>query len=166
MLNFIVAMGKNYAIGRNGILPWHLPADLQHFKRITEGNSIIMGRKTFESLPKILPNRHHIVITRDTQYKVDDNRITVLHSLESLTESLEKDKEYFVIGGSEIFEQLLPKTNRIYMTELEQEFEADTFFPELSMWEWIERDSREGTLDEKNKIPHRYVILERKFKVG
>ena len=160
MVSFIVALGKNNAIGKDGHLPWHLPNDLKHFKVITEHHPVIMGRKTFESLPKILPNRHHIVITRDKTYKVNDGRVSIFYSLSEMLNKLDDKKEYFVIGGAEVFKALYPFCSKMYLTILERNFDADTFFLELDWTHWKVVQVKLGVLDDKNIIPHRFVTLE------
>ncbi|MDP4144184.1 MAG: dihydrofolate reductase [Bacillota bacterium] len=161
MLNIIVAVAKNLAIGRDNRLLWHLPNDLKYFKEITSGNTIIMGRKTFNSLPKILPNRHHIVLTRDKNFKVEDDRVTIFNSVEGLISSLDDSKQYFIIGGGEIYKQLLPFANRIYLTTVDKEYDADTYFPALNLNQWKVIDEKQGIIDEKNTLVHKFSILDR-----
>ena len=165
MYSFVVAIGKNNEMGVNNHLPWHLPSDIKFFRDITWNHPMIMGRKTFESLPKVLPNRHHIVLTRDASYKFDHPQVTIVYSLDELLSITPPGKEYSVIGGSQIFELLLPYTDRIYLTTIDKSFEADTYFIEPDLMEWMVTEEREGILDEKNTIPHRFITLERKVNV-
>lgn len=162
MLSIIVAMAKNRALGKDNKMLWYLPNDLKRFREITTGHKIIMGRKTFESLPGILPNRHHIVMTRNKSYKVEDDRVTVVHSINELMKMLNDEDEFFIIGGGEICSQLLPYTEKLYLTLLDEEFEADAFFPEIDMSRWIVIEKEEGIQDDKNLIPYTYITLQRK----
>lgn len=135
MLSYVVAIGKNNELGNNGTLPWYLPEDLAYFKKVTTSNLnenvIIMGRKTFNALPFILPNRHHIVITRDKSFSVNDKNLSVVHDIDYIKKLQLEDKEYFVIGGAEIFKQLLPNTSKFYMTFVHKTFNADVHFPTI-----------------------------------
>ncbi|MBU3091724.1 dihydrofolate reductase [Clostridium sp. CM028] len=161
MLTCIVAIGENFAIGKNNKLLWHFSKDLKRFKQITSGNTIIMGRKTFESLPGILPQRHHIVITQNKNFVVNDERVTVLNSKEELLESLEDSKEYFVIGGGEIYKLLLPHCNKIHLTKVHKEYDAEVFFPELNYLEWNIREEETGYIDDDKTTPYSFLTLER-----
>ena len=161
MLSIIVAVAENNAIGRENKLLWRLPNDLANFKRITMGNTMIMGRKTFESLPGLLPGRDHFVLTRDKSFQVDNERVKVFNSLEELLKSLNAEKENFIIGGGEIYKALMPYVEKIYLTKVEKTFEADTFFPEINYSNWHEIEATKGVLDEKNLIPHSFVVLEK-----
>jgi Dihydrofolate reductase len=163
MISYVVAMDKNNAIGKNNSLPWYLPNDLQKFKTITttKSQTIIMGRKTFESLPNILPDRHHIVLTRDRNYKVEDERVTVFNRIKDIELLAEDDKEYFVIGGGEIFNLLFPYTDKMYITKIDESFEGDTFFPKYDGTEWEIIEEKEGLVDEDNKYEHKFIVLQR-----
>lgn len=138
MLSAIGAVSSNDMIGRDNKLLWHISEDLKRFKKITEGSTIIMGRKTFESLPKVLPNRVHIVLTKDKNYKVHDERVKVVYSIDSLNSFIEGDEEAFVIGGGEIYSLFMPYINKIYLTRIHKEYEGDTKFPEIDMKIWSE----------------------------
>lgn len=164
MISYVVAMDKNNLIGKGNELPWHLPNDLEKFKKITTDKSktIIMGRKTFESLPKILPDRHHIVLTRDKSYKIEDESVTVVNRVEDIKPLIEDAKEYFVIGGGEIFNLLFPYTSRMYITRIDASFEGDTFFKKYNENEWKVVGEKEGLIDENNKYKHKFIVLERK----
>lgn len=164
MLSFVVAISKNNVIGLDNKIPWYLPDDLKKFKEITTGKTktMIMGRKTFESLPQILPDRHHMVLTRDKNYKVDDNRVTIVNNEEDLENYIKDKKEYFVIGGEEIFSLLFPYTNKMYITEIDADIPGDTLFPKYNEKEWNVIELKEGKIDEDNKYVHIFKILERK----
>lgn len=159
MLSIVVAVGKNYIIGKENGLLWHLPNDLKHFRKITEGHTIIMGRKTFESIGRVLPNRRHIVLTRSSDFQVEG--VEKASSIEEVLKLVENEEEAFVIGGGEIYRQFLPLVQRIYMTEVDIEKDADVFFPAIDSLEWKVVEEEPGVLDERNTIPHRFLILER-----
>jgi len=144
MINIIVAMSKNKVIGNANTLIWHLPEDLKRFKQLTTGNTIVMGRKTYESIGRPLPNRRSIIITRDTNYKVDGCEV-----VNSLEEALElSNNNCFIIGGGEIYRQALDKADRLYITKIEKEFEGDTTFPSFINGEWYESNYEEFKNDE------------------
>ncbi|MGZ5278974.1 MAG: dihydrofolate reductase [Pseudobdellovibrionaceae bacterium] len=140
ILSSIAAMARNRVIGTGNKLPWHLPEDFKFFKEKTKGHVLIMGRKTFESLPKPLPNRFHIVITRQEGYRVDDPNVEIVHNLNSAIElahmlttkyKAKFGDEVFVCGGGEIYSQAMDVVDRIYLTVIEQDFEGDAKFPEF-----------------------------------
>ncbi|RZK44166.1 MAG: dihydrofolate reductase [Pedobacter sp.] len=158
-ISIVVAISENNAIGKNNELLWHLPADLKHFKNITTGHTIIMGRKTFDSIGKPLPNRKNIVITRNTDLKVEG--IDFVNSLEEALKLCGSDEESFIIGGAEIYKQALPLTSRIYLTKVHENFEADTFFPEIPEHLWKEIESITHEADDKNKYTYTFSTLER-----
>lgn len=162
MLTMIAAVAKNNAIGKDNKLLCHLPDDLKRFKKITTGHTIIMGRKTFESLPRILPDRHHIVISRNKTFKIGDDRVTVVYSIEELLFLLNKDEECFVIGGEEIYRQLLPYSKKIYLTVVDEEFNADAFFPDIDYKDWVVTEEINCIYNEKNSIPYKFITLKRK----
>ncbi len=158
-LAIIVAISENNAIGKNNQLLWHLPADLKHFKNITTGNTIIMGRKTFDSIGKPLPNRRSIVVTRNAGLVIPG--VEVVASLEDAIELCKHDKEAFIIGGAEIYQQALPFATHIYLTRVHQKYEADTFFPVLNPNEWRELSSVNHLADEKNEVDYTFSMMER-----
>lgn len=161
MISLIVAMDQNRVIGKDNQLPWYLPADLQYFKKVTMGKPIIMGRKTFESIGRVLPGRENIIVTRNQSYTNSD--CTILHTIDEIKQYADQsEQEVFVIGGAEIFKEILPVTDRIYITEIEASFEGDTYFPSLDENEWITSSSTPGIVDEKNVYAHRFVVLERR----
>ncbi|MCL1996950.1 MAG: dihydrofolate reductase [Defluviitaleaceae bacterium] len=135
MLSCIAAVGQNNELGKNGKLPWHIKEDLQYFKETTLGKTIIMGRVTFESLPQVLPDRKHIVITQNPNFFVNDRRVEVLHSIEDLKDLENRfvgEEEAFVIGGGQIYSALLPMCKRLYITRIHKNFDADTHFPHIN----------------------------------
>ena len=160
MLSIIVAVSENNVIGKDNDLIWHLPRDLKHFKDTTTGHYIIMGRKTFESNGRPLPNRTNVIITRDKNYTAEG--CIVVHSLEEAIKRAENDSEPFIIGGGKIYEQALPLVDRIYLTQIHHSFEGDTYFPELDMNEWVVTDKRDFEPDEKNRYPFSILVLDRK----
>ncbi|OAA93869.1 dihydrofolate reductase [Clostridium coskatii] len=131
MLHIIAALNEYYALGRDNKLLWHIPEDLKRFKDITYGKSIIMGRKTFESLPCILPKRKHIVITRDKSYNILDERVEIVHHVEDVLKYKDSPIESFVSGGGEIYKQLLPYCNKLYLTKIHSHEKGDTYFPKF-----------------------------------
>lgn len=135
MITLIAAASENNALGKQGNLLWHLPTDFKRFKALTTGHCIIMGRKTFETFPKLLPNRKHIIITRQANYAATD--CIVVDSLqEAIVQAYKIDKMPFVIGGGEIYHQALPLADKIELTRVHATFEADAFFPEIPASEW------------------------------
>lgn len=163
MLSAVVARAENNIIGKNKSLAWYLPNDLKKFKDITMSGSktMIMGRKTFESLPKILPGRKHIILTSNKDYMVNDENVEIVHSIEALKPYIDAKEEYFVIGGGQIFNLLFPYTNKMYITEIKESFEGDTFFPEFDESKWKIIEQREGIIDDKNKYKHTFITLEK-----
>jgi len=160
MISIIAAISKNRVIGKDNALPWHLPADLKHFKEITKGRPVIMGRKTFESIGRPLPNRKNIVITRQKDYSPVG--CFTARSIDEALELVQGEPEIFFIGGSQIFSQILPKTSKIYLTLIDHEFKGDAYFPELNSDEWVEVERQEGVLDDKNQYRHTFLVFERK----
>lgn len=156
MINIIVATSKNRVIGNNNSLIWKLPADLKRFKQITTDNTIVMGRKTYESIGKPLPNRRNIIITRDTNYLVDNCEV-----VNSLEEALMLcNNECFIIGGGEIYKQSIDIADKIYLTLVQEDFEGDTYFPEIGKeWTKVFREDYEG--DEKNEHKYSFIDYER-----
>lgn len=159
-ITIVVAVSENNAIGKNNQLLWHLPADLKHFKNITIGNTIIMGRKTYDSIGKPLPNRRNIVITRQQGLHLEG--IEVVNSLEDALSLCEAEDDVFIIGGAEIYKQALPQVHKIELTRVHREFEADAFFPELDNEIWREVWKEDHLPDEKNKFAYTFSTLERK----
>lgn len=162
MISFILAMDENRVIGKDNKLPWHLPEDLKFFKRVTMGHPIVMGRKTYDSIGKPLPGRENIIITRNVNYRNDD--CTVFNHLDDfLAYSQQKpEEEFFVIGGAEIFNQLLSNADRLYITEIHEKFDGDTFFQEVDMEKWQLISREKGLKDEKNPYDYEFTIYDRK----
>ncbi|MBD1366299.1 dihydrofolate reductase [Mucilaginibacter sp. ZT4R22] len=158
-ISIIVAIAENHAIGKNNQLLWHMPNDLKHFKTITSGRTIIMGRKTFDSVGKPLPKRRNIVVTRQ------DIEIPGCEVVKSIDEGLAlcaHDDEVFIGGGAEIYRQAMAKTDRIYLTIIHKAFEADTFFPEIDYLQWQEVSREDFEPDEKNPLPYSFIQLNRR----
>ena len=162
MLSIIVAIAKNNVIGKNNKLIWHLPEDLKRFKILTTGHNIIMGRRTFESLGRVLPNRKHIVLCNDAEMNVNDENVKVIDDVSKLEEYINSDKENFVIGGASIYKLLLPKTEKLYITKINQEFEGDVYFPKIEEDEWKIVEREKGLKDDKNPYDYEYVTYIRK----
>ena len=144
MINLIVAMSSNGVIGKENQLPWHLPEDLKRFRLITNNNVVVMGRKTHLSIGKVLPNRLNVILSRDTKWynPLGDNCV-VCYSVEEVIEKF-KYRDLFIIGGSEIYNQFLPHTDKIYLTLIDKDFEGDTYFPKLGdNWKEVERETFE-----------------------
>jgi dihydrofolate reductase len=138
-LSLIVARASNGVIGKDNQLPWHLPADLKYFKAVTMGKPIVMGRKTFQSIGRPLPGRQNIVVTRNPDF--DSNGITVVHSVEAAIAAANQAAEIMLIGGTELYKLSLPLVDRIYLTEIHQDFDGDAHFPLLnSQWQEISRE--------------------------
>ena len=161
MLSIIVAKAKNNIIGKDNKIIWHLPEDLKHFKNITTGHTIIMGRKTFESLGRVLPNRKHIIFSNNPSFNVNEQNVKVVHSLLEIQDLIEGKEEAFVIGGAMIYNFLMPYVKKMYVTEIDKEFEGDTFFPKIDDNMWKETSREKGIKDEKNNLDYYFVTYER-----
>lgn len=155
----VVAIAANNAIGKNNQLLWHLPADLKHFKEITSGHTIIMGRKTYDSIGKPLPNRRNIVITRNKDLNLAG--VEVVNTLADAITLCDNETEVFIIGGAEIYKQAMDITDKIYLTRVHERFEADVFFPEIKTTAWKETAKEAFEADEKNKLAYTFSTLER-----
>lgn len=168
LISMIVAVGKNNTIGKGNDILWCLPKHLKYLKETIKEYPIIVGRKTFENFHEFLPsNSVCFVLSKNLDYCVSSKKSSVVFSiLKDLLDFTKNGDDFYVIGGGEIFKQFLPYTDRIYMTEVDIDVKADIYFPELSNWEWLIMKQEEGILDEHNTIPHRFVTLERKFKVS
>ncbi|MEG1607098.1 MAG: dihydrofolate reductase [Mucinivorans sp.] len=140
MINIIVAVGQGGVIGYQNRLLWHISEDLKHFKSLTMGHPIIMGRKTFESLGRALPARPNIVVSHQSDMKLPG--VEVVGSIEQALELCQDQEQIFIIGGGEIYRQTLPMADKIYMTKVEQNHEGDTFFPELSPEQWVQTENQ------------------------
>ena len=158
IISLVVAASENNAIGKNNALLWTLPNDMKFFKNITWGMPVIMGRKTFDSVGKPLPNRRNIVVTRQ------DIKIQGCEVVKSIDEAIalcEGEDEVFIGGGAEIYRQAMDKTDRIYLTIVHKMFDADTFFPEIDFKKWVETEHEDHQPDEKNKLAYSFITLER-----
>jgi dihydrofolate reductase len=164
MISIIVAMAKNNVIGKGGDLPWRLSADLKHFAQITKGHNVIMGRKTYESIIKRLghplPDRKNIVITSQADYKAPD--CFVVLSITEAIEILPPNEEVFIIGGGKIYEEFLPITDKLYITEIIAEVEGDVVFPAYKSEDWKQLSSEHHEKDEKNPFEFNFLELVRK----
>lgn len=163
-ISMIAAMAKHRVIGLNNQMPWHLPADLGHFKRTTLGKPVIMGRKTYESIGKALPGRTNIVVTRDNEYSLED--AVVVRSCEEAIDAAKNAEpaleEVMIIGGGTIYQHFLPLCNRLYLTHIDLDVEGDTHFPDYeahSQWQQIDVERHEP--DEKNVYPYEFVTLDK-----
>ncbi|MFP3390043.1 dihydrofolate reductase [Brevibacillus sp. SIMBA_040] len=156
MISLIVAYAKGQVIGKDGDMPWHLPADLKNVKELTTGKTIVMGRKTFESIGKPLPNRRNVVLTRSRDFHPDG--VDVVHTKEEVMAL----GDVIIFGGSEIYRQFLDVVDRLYITEIDLQTEGDTFFPQWDREAYTLVDKREGIVDEKNQVPHTFYTFDRK----
>jgi dihydrofolate reductase len=158
-LSLVAALDRNRLIGADDRLPWRLPADLAHFKRITLGKPILMGRRTFESIGRPLPERHNIVVSRDPAFQAQG--CTVARSIEAGLAAAGAAPEVMVIGGASIYAQCLARAGRMYLTRIDADFEGDTFFPAWDPREWREVERRAFEPDERNAYRYRFEVLDR-----
>jgi dihydrofolate reductase len=160
MLTLIAAAGENNELGKDKDLVWHLPDDFKRFKQLTTGHHIIMGRKTFETFPKTLPRRTHVVVTRKDNYKKEG--VVVVHSLDRAVELSKEDPQPFVIGGGEIYKLAMDIADRIEITRVHGTFDADTFFPEIDLekWDLIAEEYHEK--DERHNYAFTYLTYDRR----
>lgn len=156
MINIIVAYANGRVIGQNGGIPWHLPSDLQHFKQITSTHTVVMGRKTFASIKRPLPNRRNVVLTHSNDFHFPG--VEVLHSKQAVLTL----GNVFIIGGENVYKQFIDIAERLYITKIAFETEGDTFFPAWDQQAFTLVSTQEGTLDENNRIPHTFYIYQRK----
>ncbi|OKS85461.1 Dihydrofolate reductase [Mucilaginibacter polytrichastri] len=154
----MVAIAQNHAIGKNNQLLWNLPRDLKHFKDITTGHTVIMGRKTYDSVGKPLPKRRNIIVTRQN---ITIEGCEVVASIEDALALCADEAEVFIVGGAEIYRQAMHLTNRIYLTIVKKDFEADSFFPVIDEKEWQTTAQEDFEADDKNTIPFSFITLER-----
>lgn len=157
MLSIIVAKAKNNVIGKDNSLIWHLPEDLKRFKQITTGHTIIMGRKTFESLGRVLPNRHHVVLCNDMTMNINNENVEVLEDISMLDKYIKSNEENFVIGGATMYRLLMPYCTKMYITEIDKDFEGDVSFPEINENEWKIVSKEKGPKDGINDFDYDYV---------
>ena len=157
MITIIAAIGKNNELGKNNDLIWHLPADLKRFKKITSSHTIIMGRNTFESIGKPLPNRKSVIITRNVSYQKIGCEI--VHSLEEAIEMIKDEQEAFIIGGAQIYKEAMQKNlaDQLDITLVDEDFDADVFFPKINLAKWTEVSREDFLADEKNKFNYSFI---------
>ncbi len=158
--SLVVAMDRNRVIGRDNRLPWRLPADLAHFKRVTMGHTVVMGRRTYESIGKPLPGRKNIVVTHQRDFTAPG--CEVVHSLDEAWRAADGAGDVAVIGGTTLFEESLPLADTIHLTEVQAEVEGDTWFPAFDRSQWIEREVARHPADERNAYPIRILELTRR----
>lgn len=163
MLSIIVAVAENNIIGGDNKLLWHISEDLKRFRTLTTNHTIIMGRKTFESLPKVLPNRHHVILTNDKNYSVNSEDVTIVHTLdEILNKYSNSEEEAFIIGGGQIYNLLMPHCNKIYLTKVNKSFEGDTYFPNINLSDFEEVYSSEEKINTEDNLSYQFIDLTRK----
>lgn len=160
-ISIIVAMASNRVIGLNNKMPWHLPADLKRFRKITMGSPILMGRKTFESIGRPLPGRTNIIISRNPAYKQDG--CLVINDLETAIKTgCQMAGEIFIIGGSDLYQALLPVADTLYITKIDKNFEGNTFFPEINPADWLEMEREDIRNDTEAGFDYSFIRLRRK----
>ena len=162
MLSIIVAKAKNNVIGKNNQLIWHLPEDLKHFKELTTGHTIIMGKNTFESLGRVLPNRKHIVFANNGELDINDENVQTVSSIGEIQYLIDGNEESFVIGGAMMYKVLMPYCDKMYITEIDEEFYGDAKFPEIDLGKWKIIDEKIGVKDDKNVLNYRFVTYKKK----
>lgn len=155
VITAIVAMSENQVIGHNNQLPWHLPADLKHFKKVTLNHTILMGRKTYESIGKPLPNRRNVILTQDRSFKAEGCEI--VHDIQS---TLAFD-DLYVIGGTQVFKLFWPYINKLHLTLIHKKIEGDTFFPGFNVEEWRLISREDHQADEDNPFDYSFLVLEK-----
>jgi len=159
-ISLIWAMDRNRLIGRANALPWKLSADMAWFKKNTMAKPILMGRKTYASIGRPLPGRTNLILTRQPDLQIEG--CVVVHSLEQAKAAVPDADEMMVMGGAEVYAQLLDQADRLYITMIDAVFEGDAWFPEFSLQQWQEVSRQAGVVDEKNIYPHVFMTLERK----
>ena len=159
MITLIAAVADNNALGKDNQLIWHLPSDLKRFKKVTSNHHVIMGRKTYESLGKPLPNRTNIIISRNTDFKAEG--CVVVNSLQAALEAAKKDENPYILGGAEIYEQAILFADKLDITFVHHQFEADAFFPEISKSLWKETSREDFKADEMNIYDYSFVTYQR-----
>ena len=160
MLSLIVAKARNNAIGKDNQLLWNIKDDLNRFKKLTTGHTIIMGLNTFKSLGRVLPNRFHVVLSGDKDFKIDNENVKVIYTPNELEQYIKDKNENFIIGGGSIYKMMLPYCSKLYITEVEKDFDADTFFPEIDKNIWRIVKEEDGPKD-NNDFTYKYIDYER-----
>lgn len=161
MISLLFAMDRNRLIGANNDLPWHLPNDLKFFKEKTTGHTIIMGRKTFDSIGRALPNRRNVVLSKK-EISLPEG-VELIHDMNTFLEwsTDHPEEEIFVIGGGGLFEQILPYADRMYVTLIDEEFAGDIYFPDFSLEDWNEVSRVKGKRDDKNPYDYYFIQYDR-----
>lgn len=162
MLSIIAAKAKNNVIGKSNKMLWNIPEDLKRFKELTTGHVIIMGRKTFESLGTILPDRKHIVFTNNPDFKVENENVKIVHSMLEIQEYIEDKNENFVIGGAMIYNLLMPYVTKLYVTQIHKDFDGDTFFPRIDEEKWKVVERIQGMRDENIHFDYEFITYEKR----
>jgi dihydrofolate reductase len=161
-ISIIAAVADNYAIGKSNNLPWYLPADLKHFKQLTTGHAVVMGKRTFESLPKgPLPNRKNIVLTSVMSEGVNKGYFEA-DSLDDAIFLCEHEEQVFIMGGATVYKQCINKVDSMYITWIHKEFSADTFFPKINLEKWVEVSRQDFEPDQQNEFPYSFCEYIRK----
>lgn len=159
LISMIVAMAGNRAIGKDNDLLWHLPDDFKHFKAVTMGKPIVMGRKTYDSIGRPLPGRKNVVVTRDKTFSADG--VVVVRSIDDALAATRDDDEIMVIGGASFYEQMLPLANKLFVTWVHHNFEADAFFPDINLDEWRVIEQTDHRADDRHVYDYSFVTYER-----
>jgi dihydrofolate reductase len=159
MISLVLAMDRKGGIGIGNKMPWRLPAEQAYFRRLTTGHTVLMGRLTHESIGRPLPQRHNVVVTRDPGYRTEG--CEVVHSLDAALKRFGRDGELFVIGGGEIYKAALPMADRLYITRIEHEFAADTYFPAVDEAQWRLVSEQPGVRDKNNDYEYVFLVYER-----
>jgi dihydrofolate reductase len=160
IISLVAAMAKNRVIGKDNKMPWHLPADLKHFKSVTMSKPIVMGRKTFESIGRPLPGRENVIISRNNDYAADG--CIVVHSIEDALTLLADYKEIMIIGGGFLYSQIINQTDKLYLTYIDLKIDGDTQFPEFEHLDLVEINNVKHSKDDKN--PHNYQFVDYQVK--
>lgn len=158
-ISIIVAMAGNRVIGANNTMPWRCPEDLKYFKSLTMGHHMIMGRKTFDSIGKPLPGRVSVIVTRNRDLKIDG--CIMAHSLDEAIRACENDNEIFIVGGAELYSLALPIVNKLYITEIQQDIDGDTYFPEFDKTKWRETAREKHHQDVPQPLDYHFVTYQR-----
>lgn len=160
MISIIVAMGKNNEIGLNNEMPWHLPNDLRYFKNITTGHTIVMGRKTYESIGRPLPNRKNVILSRQSlELPESVSQIQDINDIKKLAQS---NEQIFILGGAEVYRQTIDLADELFITQINESFTADTYFPQVNLLEWQQVSAEQGLRDEKNDYDYKFLRFTRK----